>query len=166
MSLWLPPRYYWGKKMPRHYKIPDHWWHIIQATTIWQIWKVRCSRCLDHKPSLPYFIQCKVWHHLKLYLCEAWQNCSEEFNTWQISLQTTQRRMLADYGDNQMVFLFSGSKLVLPTLPPRVQWGWIYVSCPSGLLDKFSTPTDVGWWYWLTQASSPPLGLLVHSSCF
>lgn len=75
---------------------------------------------MDHKPSSTHILQSKIWHRLKLYLCEAWQVYRLELDTGQISLQTAHNHMLANLGDDFMVFMFRGRQVLLPVLPPRV----------------------------------------------
>lgn len=145
-----------GKKFPRHYKIPRRWWNIIWAETIWQIWKSRCSsHCLDSKPSSTHLIRIKVWHHLKLYIREAWQEIRSELWAGQISLVSAQRWMIAwstSFGRKS-----SASQSYRHVFPEGA-----LVLRPSGPLVLSSTLTHARCWYWFNRASSPT-GLVVTS---
>lgn len=108
-----------GKKLPSHYKIPERWWNIGCAATIWQIWKVRCIRYLEHKPSSALIIWSKIWHRLKIYLLESWHGYKAEIDMGQLTIYTVQNRMLAHFGNDPLVFGFKGNSLLLSILPPH-----------------------------------------------
>lgn len=97
-----------GKCLPRHYLILAHWWNIIRAATIWQIWKSRSCPCLDNKPSTPSIIRAKTWHHLKLYLREACKDFSKEVDRGEIMIAVARREMERHYGDDAAVFVIVG----------------------------------------------------------
>lgn len=108
-----------GRNLPAHYKISNRWWSTIRAAALWQIWKLRCARCMDHKPSSALILRSKIWHRLQVYLRETWQSYRLELDSGQISVQTAKNHMTARFGDDALVFTFTGRKLILPVSPPR-----------------------------------------------
>jgi hypothetical protein len=82
------------------------------------IWKARNSMSWDEIETTHLALLQMIWHRLKLYLSNEWEDLLSLCKQNKISLEEAKKSFHRDFGYDNTVFAFDEKKLILPRMAP------------------------------------------------